>query len=596
MKFSFAQQFVNRAWMVALAMVTLSSSAGVFHYAEDGVTRRRWNIFDFHQQVPETVVDRTNRTVIYYVADDLFSGPGTQTELNAIKAVFDQWSAIPGSSLRYEYAGLEPAANADVNLNQKNVVFWVKDSTLVNNGQVNISGALGFAFSSFFLSTQTLAEVDIVLNGNLYDWSSDVNETSTIPHLIEGVLSHEVGHMSGLQHSPGGGTTMYVRGRSGSRTIQLGLSVDEQVATRALYSDGSHDGATGRITGVARMGGAPVLGAGIYLEDLDGNLISSTFSRADGSYEIPMVPAGSYTIFASPLDFFLTDPNYVLLQPREISQEFNDAESFFLPTARAALQVNAGQNTAFDFSLVDREPGFRISRIRDVSDSRFLFTRINAPTRIAVGAQNLYLGVFGRGLPVTNPIFEISGNDITIEEIESQLNQGGTEYNMISARVSVSPNAKPGLRTFLVRTETDMAYAPGYLEVTESEKDYNFDGLSDEFQRRYFPLFTAPEAAPSADPDQDGFSNEIEKIAQSVPTDFNSVPSIRLNSMTLGLNGARITWSSFVGQRYQVWRRTEVGSGAWEKIGSPVTASGAEAEFLDAEASEMRYYRVELVR
>lgn len=402
--------------------------------------------------------------------------------------------------------------------------------------------------------------------------------------------------MSGLQHTPGGGTTMYVRGRSGSRTIQLGLSVDEQAATRALYSDGSQDAVVGRVKGVARMGGAPVLGAGIYLEDSNGNLFSSTLSRADGSYEIPMVPAGTYTIFASPLDFFLTNPNFVLLQPREISQEFNDAESFFIPTARASLQVNPGQDTSFDFSLEDREPGFRISRIRDTADSRFLFTRINAPTRIPVGAQNLYLGVFGRDLPVTNPIFEISGGDITIEEVESQLNQGGSEYNMISARVSVSPNAKPGLRTFLVRTETELAYAPGYLEVTEPEKDYNFDGLSDEFQRRYFPLFTAPEAGPTADPDQDGFTNEIEKLAESVPTDFNSVPSIRLNSMTLGLNGARITWSSFAGQRYQVWRRSEVGAGVWEKTGAPVTATGTEAEFLDAEASEMRYYRVELVR
>ncbi len=596
MIFNTSQRHKGLFWASLIALFTVTASAAVFHYAEDGIGRRRWRLIDLHPQVPDTIINPSNNSVLYYVADDLFSGPGTTSELNSIHAVFDQWSSIPGSLLKYEFAGLEPAAEADVDLNQKNVVFWVKENTLVNNGQVNISGALGFAFSSFFSSSQTLAEVDIVLNGNLYDWSTNVEESSTIPHLIEGVLTHEVGHMTGLQHSPGGGTTMYVRGRSGSRTIQLGLSMDEQIATRTLYSDGSQEGGVGTVTGIVNMDGAPVLGAGIYLEDSDGNLTSSTLSRADGSFEMPMIPAGSYSIYASPLDFFLTPLNFSLLHPREIGPEFNDAESFFMPTERSTVQVTAGQETSFNFALVDQEPAFRINRIRDVSESQFLFTRINAPTRIPVGAQNFFVGVFGRGLPVTNPVFEISGDDITISDVEGQLNQGGSDYNVVSARVSVAPDAKPGLRTFLVRTETELAYAPGYLEVTASEPDYNFDGLSDSFQRRYFPLFTAPEASPEADPDNDGFSNEIEHIAQSVPTDFSSVPTIRLNSMSLGLNGARLTWSSFAGQRYQVWRREEVSSGSWQRVGSIITATGSESEFLDSEATDMRYYRVELVR
>ena len=593
--FEFTSRWTLRC-LVSLVLGSATLSAAVFHIAEDGIGRRRWSLVDLHPQVPDTIVDPTTRAVMYYIADDLFSGPGTESELNAVKAVFDQWSATPGSSLKYTFAGMEDAAVADVNLNGKNVVFWVKENTLVNNGQVNISGALGFAFSSFFLSTQTLAEVDIVLNGKIYDWSSDYKESSVIPHLIEGVLTHEVGHMTGLQHSPGGGTTMFVRGRSGTRTVQIGLSMDEILGARTLYPDGSQVATSGSISGLATMNGSNVLGAGIYIEDSDGNLIAATLSRADGSFEFPLVPAGSYSIWASPLDINLTDSNFSLLTPREISSEFNDSITNFLPTDRAAVQVNAGQATTFSFNLVSQIPPFRITRIRDTSESEFIFTRINAPTRIQPGAQNVFVGVFGQSLPINNPEFEISGHDITIHEITAQFNQGGSGNNLVGAKVSVDPGAKPGLRTFIVRDGQSVAYAAGFIEVSPLEQDYNFDGLDDAFQRDNFALFSSPEAGPEADPDLDGVVNRIEKEASSNPNDPNSVPSIRLNSMVLGLNGARISWTSFAGLKYQVWRRSELNTGIWVTVGAPVVAAGSTSEFLDPEATEMRYYRVQLVQ
>jgi hypothetical protein len=593
--FKFTSRWTLRCF-VSLVLGSATLSAAVFHYAEDGTSRRRWSLVDLNPQVPDTIVDPTTRTVMYYVADDLFSGPGTESELNAIKAVFDQWSATPGSALKYTFAGMEDAAGADVNLNGRNVVFWVKENTLVNDGQVNISGALGFAFSSFFLSSQTLAEVDIVLNGKIYDWSSDYKETSFIPHLIEGVLTHEVGHMTGLQHSPGGGTTMFVRGRSGTRTVQIGLSMDEILGARTLYPDGSQEGTSGSISGVVTMSGSNVLGACIFIEDTDGNLISSTLSRADGSFEFPLVPAGNYTIWASPMDENLSDSNFSMLTPREISQEFNNSKTIFLPTDRTTIQVTTGQTAEFNFNLVEQVPPFRITRIRDTSESEFAFTRINAPTRIQPGAQNVFVGVYGQSLPVDNPEFEISGNDITIHEVTAQFNQGGSGNNLVGAKVSVASTAKPGLRTFIVRDAQSVAYAAGFIEVSPLKQDYNFDGLDDEFQRDNFDLFTSPEAGPEADPDLDGFVNRIEKEASSNPNDANSVPSIRLNSMVLGLNGARISWTSFPGLKYQVWRRGRLNNGIWESVGAPVVASGSTSEFLDPEATEMMYYRVQLVQ
>src|SRR4029078_1507140 len=131
---------------------------------------------------------------------------------------------------------------------------------------------------------------------------------------------------------------------------------------------------------------------------------------------------------------------------------------------------------------------------------------------------------------------------------------------------SVSSNATPGLRTLIVTQGTNRAYANGYLEILPAIADYNFDGLDDTFQRKYFFPFTSTNAAPGADPDGDGMNNYAESVAATIPT--NAISLLRMQSVTVtnGGNGRIIRWQSVSGKRYQVLTRSNLVAGTWQNI------------------------------
>jgi hypothetical protein len=124
--------------------------------------------------------------------------------------------------------------------------------------------------------------------------------------------------------------------------------------------------------------------------------------------------------------------------------------------------------------------------------------------------------------------------------------------------------------------------------------DFNFDGLDDRFQRQYFPLFTATNAAPTADPDGDGMNNQAEQIAGTSPVSATSL--LKLESLTQNASGTTIRWKSVAGKRYQVYARSQIVGAAWQPLGAPVTASGATAQYFEAGATNaLKFYRVQVL-
>ena len=160
--------------------------------------------------------------------------------------------------------------------------------------------------------------------------------------------------------------------------------------------------------------------------------------------------------------------------------------------------------------------------------------------------------------------------------------------------MSVSPEATPGLRSFVVQQGTNTAIANGFLEVLPAFPDDNFDSLDDSFQRRYFPLFTSAEASPGADPDGDALENRGEFLAGTNPTNASSV--LRIEQVTVAPSGTTLAWQSVPGRRYQVSGRSQLGSETWQPLGVPVSASGTSTQFVDpSEKTNVRFYRVEVL-
>jgi hypothetical protein len=326
------------------------------------------------------------------------------------------------------------------------------------------------------------------------------------------------------------------------------------------------------------------------VEDANGNVVQGTVSDTLGNYRLSMLGPGNYSARVTPLD--PSGAQFFLMRGREVAADYLNANTSFRPTENVPVAVTAGATAAWNPIVVSGNPAFRIQQI-----SKPVAAPVATQYRTAFGlnrGETAYVGVSG-GFP-TDATFSISGGGITMGQPIYQANFFGAGTHSLQAQVTIAADAVPGLRTFVVRRGSDVAYANGYLEIYPSFHDYNFDGLEDHFQRQYFSIWTAPEAAPSADPDNDRFSNAFEAATGSSPTNAQSF-SFLIRQVEITRNGARVTWTADVGKRYQVYSKPQFAQGAtWQPVGGVVTAVSATAEVIDPSSTAgNNFYRLELL-
>lgn len=157
----------------------------------------------------------------------------------------------------------------------------------------------------FFNRAGTITEADIALNP--YQQFSTDGTVGTYD--LESAITHELGHLLGLEHSNVIGSTMQPRqGRNGlysmPATATRTLSEDDRAGVRALYGASNLFRTTGSITGViSRPNGQPVFGASVWAEDAEtGRFIAAYTTESDGSYELVGLTPGRYRLFAEGLD------------------------------------------------------------------------------------------------------------------------------------------------------------------------------------------------------------------------------------------------------------------------------------------------------
>jgi hypothetical protein len=554
----------------------------------------RWHLDPPDPDVHTNLVNPVSKAIRFFLAADAYTTTNTVAELNAVRAAFGQWQSIPGTILKFEDAGLI-ATGVDVNTSDnQNVIFWAKNTTTVNGGLDNISGLLGATFNDHF-DDNTQIEADIVFNGVQFIWSADFNSADNSKQFIESTATHEIGHFIGLKHSPVGGATMLFRSPGGVN-VQAGLSSDEIAAATWLYGQSSTSTNFGRVRGNVTMNGSAVFGAAVLAEEtLSGNLVAGTVTRADGSYDLPAMPPGQYSVRVTPLDPPGASP--FLVRGRDINTEqdvlgnyvYDSVQTSFLPTTNVTVALAAGVTNTQNFAVTSGEPAFRITQVRPPRANSDSISPSSFPASMGPGQSNYFIGVASTNLPTSGATLIVTGDGLTLGAPAFKTQSG---LNFISVPISVASDATPGLRSFVVQLSNKVAYANGFLEIRPPVPDFNFDGLDDRFQRQYFPLFTALTAGPNADPDGDGFSNHAEYISGTVPT--NSLSLLKVESITLTASGSTITWPSAPQKHYQVWSRRDVANDSWRTIGSPITATNSSTQFTDVSATDsFRFYRLQ---
>ena len=518
----------HRATTLLAAFLFLLAGAATslgfdFNYNSSG-NAAHWAFNPPDLGISTNVFDRNTHAIRFFIASDGFSTTNTAAELNAVRNCFGQWQSVPNTIVKYEDAGLV-APGYDVNTSDNtNVVYWAKTSTVVNGGLDDIANALAVTFSSFSVPGNEILQFDIVINGVQQAWFTDFNDSNNANYFVEGSLTHEIGHSLGLSHAAIGGATMLYAGQTGVDT-QAGLSVDEVAYARTLYPGGNILSTLGNLKGTVTKGGSPVFGAAVILEGTNGNLAGGTVTLANGTYILNSVPPGNYNVRVWPLD----DPGavYTLIRGQDISGSFSGADFSFLPTGNTAITLSAGTTNTLNLTVTIGIPAFRITWIRTPVSDPGSYAIIPLPTTILPGQSNYTIGVFSVDLPTSGATFTITGDGLTLGAPTYDPSPTVfTGLNGISVSISVASNATPGLRTFIVQQGGNTAYANGFLEVLPLVPDYNFDGLDDRFQRKYFFPFTSTNAAPLPIPTATASSI----MPNLLPAPIRDRKSTRLNS------------------------------------------------------------------
>jgi hypothetical protein len=379
-----------------------------------------------------------------------------------------------------------------------------------------------------------------------------------------------------------------LNGAAGVAT-EAGLSADDIAAARFLNPAANMTWAS--IRGTVRMNNAPVLGAMVIVEDSAGNIAGATVSDASGAYLVPSLSAGAYRLRVCPLDGGFSG----LLRGEEIAIDYVQAVTAFLPTTNVSITLTPQEARLQDVVLTPGEPPIRILGLSKPTADQSAVTLDRTGVIIRQGQSNYFTGVISRSLK-PDAVLSITGDGLSIGPSMFLQDKFGVGLHAIIARISVSSNATPGLRSFVVTHPTGTAYANGYLEVATPMFDYNFDLFDDRFQRTYWSPWTATSAAPSADPDLDGFSNRYEYRIGTNPVDRNS-GSLRLSGPAMGRFGATFTWLADSGKRYQLEGRTDPGpGGAWTPALPVITATNDIMSALDAGTRGVaRFYRLQLL-
>jgi Matrixin len=308
-------------------------------------------------------------------------------------------------------------------------------------------------------------------------------------------MTHEVGHLSGLDHTCIGPATMYCYYGFSGGFFSRALEQDDPIGISTLYPEPTFLSSTGEISGtVTRSGGQPVFGAhvvaidaatGIVVASAIAGLVATLpngmplrFSQPSGDYLLTGLPPGSYTILAEPLDGppvksplggifgnysdqILIETNFtpgfsailVAVRPGVITSGVG-----VIVGARSSLSPNLDE---FSFASVSGQP-FR--------DPAMAFPGTSPTLSIGYG-ENIVSG----GALVPGTVFQFSGGGI---------NMGGIVVRStdILIPITISPLAVVGPRLLIVTTPDGISTFAGALTIVSSDTvadDFDGDGKSD---------------------------------------------------------------------------------------------------------------------
>jgi hypothetical protein len=229
-------------------------------------------------------------------SDNLTAGE----HLPALRSAIRSWNEVSGS-----------AANLNENTNSSQMARtdWASDDIHLilfdesNDSDYFPQGSGTVAITPvWFYSSGTIADADILFNGQGFSFTTS-GQAGAFD--VEDVGAHELGHLLGLDHTGWAGATMYPY-VDPTVILHRSLAQDDGHGLRDAYPSGTFASLSGSIE---HSGGASVAGAHVVAVDSAGRTAGADLANGAGAFRISGLDAGTYNIYATPLDNPVTVAN-----------------------------------------------------------------------------------------------------------------------------------------------------------------------------------------------------------------------------------------------------------------------------------------------
>lgn len=310
--------------------------------------------------------------------------------------------------------------------------------------------------------TGLISEADIALNPAA-QFSTDGTFGT---YDLESVLTHEIGHLLGLEHSAMVGATMQPRlALNGLYTLPAfsprTLSEDDRAGVRALY--GPRVG-LGSIAGtITYAGGAAVYGAHVWAQDIStGRSLVGGISSQSGAYRIEDLPPGQYRLLVGYLNGNVL-ASEIASSGGAYAGLANPQAAFRATEAASQVTVTPANTVLQNISLSGDQP-FLNPRLLGINGQLSTIALPLEPGRsytIYVGGEGLDQ-VAGAGISTTSPFLTVDAASRVLQQLE-------TSYPIISFTVKVASDAPAGEYDLRFQSSNgEVSYIAGGLSVDEA--------------------------------------------------------------------------------------------------------------------------------